>query len=70
MLLVYVDDVILVENNLEDITSTKKFLSSKFKLKDLGKLKYFIGIEVARSRHGIAFTKESMLLRYLKTQVS
>ncbi|KAM2775498.1 hypothetical protein COP1_020242 [Malus domestica] len=36
MLLVYVDDVILAGNNLEDIENTKLFLANRFKLKDLG----------------------------------
>lgn len=35
-LLVYVDDVILAGNSLDDITATKTFLSNRFKLKDLG----------------------------------
>jgi hypothetical protein len=48
-LLIYVDDVILAGNNLQDIENTKLFLSRQFKLKDLGQLKYFLGIEVARS---------------------
>jgi hypothetical protein len=48
-LLIYIDDVILAGNNLQDIENTKLFLSNQFKLKDLRQLKYFIGIEVARS---------------------
>lgn len=48
-LLIYVDYVILAENDLQDIENTKIFLSKQFKLKDLGQLKYFLGIEVARS---------------------
>ncbi|XP_004308267.1 PREDICTED: uncharacterized mitochondrial protein AtMg00810-like [Fragaria vesca subsp. vesca] len=56
----------LYGNSLEDITSTKKFLSSKFKLKDLGNLKYFLGIEVARSRHGIALCQRKYALEMLE----
>ncbi|KAL6189100.1 hypothetical protein ACLB2K_040490 [Fragaria x ananassa] len=41
-LLVYVDDVILAGNSLDDITRTKAFLSSQFKLKDMGKLSIFL----------------------------
>ncbi|KAL6191778.1 hypothetical protein ACLB2K_038167 [Fragaria x ananassa] len=58
--------MLYVRNNLEDITDTKKFLSSKFKLKDLGKLKYFIGIEVARSKHGIALCQRKYALEILE----
>ncbi|KAF7152741.1 hypothetical protein RHSIM_Rhsim01G0220500 [Rhododendron simsii] len=36
-------------NDLPSIRCLQEFLSSKFQLKDLGKLKYFLGIKVARS---------------------
>jgi len=55
-LLIYMDDVILAGNNLQDIENTKLFLSKQFKLKDLGQLKYFLGIEVARSWNGISLS--------------
>ena len=52
-LLVYVDDIILVGNCSQDIDSFKKVFDKQFKLKDLGDLKYFFGLEVARSQQGI-----------------
>jgi hypothetical protein len=55
---VYVDGVILARNDLHDIKETKNFLSKKFKLKNLGQLKYFLGIEVARSQHGISLSHQ------------
>jgi len=45
-LLVYVDDTILVGNDKEDIARIKQALNQTFKIKDLGKLRYFLGIEV------------------------
>nr|GEW03324.1 ribonuclease H-like domain-containing protein [Tanacetum cinerariifolium] len=47
-LLVYVDDMILTSNNIDEINNVKKFLSSKFKIKDLDELKYILGIEACK----------------------
>ena len=52
-LLVYVDDIVIASNDYRTIEKLKTFLDSQFKLKDLGQLKYFLGLEVARSRKGI-----------------
>jgi len=46
-LLIYVDDLILTGNNSEVCSKLKQYLHSCFKMKDLGPLKYFLGIEVA-----------------------
>ncbi|KAK3035256.1 hypothetical protein RJ639_033890 [Escallonia herrerae] len=46
--LVYVDDLILAGNNSTACSLFKKYLNDCFKLKDLGPLKYFLGIEAAR----------------------
>lgn len=40
-------------NDLDEFHSIKKSLDNTFKIKDLGKLKYFLGIEVAHSKAGI-----------------
>lgn len=55
--LIYVDDVILAGNNLQDIDDTKSFLRKQFKLKDIGQVKYFLGIEVARSSKRIIISQ-------------
>jgi len=48
-LLMYVDDIILTENDKEDIARIKQTLNQTSKIKDLGylNLKYFIDLEVA-----------------------
>ncbi|GJR81314.1 ribonuclease H-like domain-containing protein [Tanacetum coccineum] len=46
-LLFYVDDNIITGKNVSDIDMFKVFLKSKFTIKDLGKLKYFLGVELA-----------------------
>ena len=52
-LMVYVDDIILVGNCNQDVETFKQVLNGQFKLKDLGNLRYFLGLEVARSQQGI-----------------
>ncbi|RVW78235.1 Retrovirus-related Pol polyprotein from transposon TNT 1-94 [Vitis vinifera] len=44
-LLIYVDDILIIGNDPMSIATTKKFMHSHFHLKDLGDLKYFLGIE-------------------------
>lgn len=51
--LIYVDDIIVTGNNAQTIKSLKDFLFQQFHIKDLGNLKYFLGIEVSRSQKGI-----------------
>jgi hypothetical protein len=54
VLLVYVDDIILAGNSLSEFVHIKTVLHSAFKIKDLGVLKYFLGLEVAHSSTGIS----------------
>ncbi|GJU45337.1 putative ribonuclease H-like domain-containing protein [Tanacetum coccineum] len=52
-LIIYVDDMIIIGNDKEKITKLKKNLFTEFEMKDLGRLKYFLKIEVLRSKEGI-----------------
>jgi len=54
VLLVYVDDIILAGNSFSEFTVIKSLLHQAFKIKDLGTLKYFLGLEVAHSHNGIS----------------
>lgn len=49
-LIVYVDDMIITGDDVEEISRLQEQLSTEFEMKNLGGLKYFLGIEVARSR--------------------
>ncbi|CAH9142457.1 unnamed protein product [Cuscuta epithymum] len=51
--LIYVDDLIIEGNDCGAISRFKSYLHKCFHMKDLGILKYFLGIEVARSTDGL-----------------
>jgi hypothetical protein len=65
-LLVYVDDVILAGTSIAEFDRIKKILDAQFKIKDLGALKYFLGLEVAQSREGIHISQRKYCLDLLK----
>ena len=51
-LLVYVNDIVLIGNDSKLCANFKAYLDKCFHIKDLGPLKYFLGIEVSRSTDG------------------
>lgn len=65
-LLVYVDDILIAGPNINLIAQFKKDLSSHFKLRDLGLLKYFLGIEIAGSTDGICISQRKYTLQLLE----
>ncbi|PWA51104.1 ribonuclease H-like domain-containing protein [Artemisia annua] len=64
-LLVYVDDMVITGNNKLEIEKFKQFLNSKFMIKDLGVLKYFLGIEVLENDNGVCLTQRKYCLELL-----
>nr|GEW23667.1 ribonuclease H-like domain-containing protein [Tanacetum cinerariifolium] len=65
ILLVYVDDIVVTENSVNEIENFKQFLKSKFQIKDLGKLKYFLGIEVLDNKDSIYLSQRKYCLELL-----
>ncbi|GJZ70962.1 putative RNA-directed DNA polymerase [Tanacetum coccineum] len=65
VLIVYVDDTVVTGNNIKEIEQVKQFLSTKFLIKDLGKLKYFLGIEVLENESGVCLTQKKYCLGLL-----
>ena len=59
------DDILIASNNIEAVNTFKVFLDAKFKLKDLGTLKYFLGLEVARTERGISLCQRKFVLELL-----
>ena len=64
-LIVYVDDMIITGDDSEEIARLQEQLATEFEMKNLGGLKYFLGIEVARSKHGIFLSQRKYILDLL-----
>jgi hypothetical protein len=65
-LLVYVDDVAIASNDPKAVSSFITLLNDRFKLKDLGHLKYFLGLEIAMSTEGIYVNQRKYTLEVLE----
>ncbi|XP_019181955.1 PREDICTED: uncharacterized protein LOC109177102 [Ipomoea nil] len=56
-LLVYVDDIIMMGNNDDLVTTLLKQLSTAFKIRDLGSPGFFLGIETVRTGDGLLLSQ-------------
>ncbi|GJZ56267.1 putative RNA-directed DNA polymerase, partial [Tanacetum coccineum] len=65
VLLMYVDDILITGNDLIEIEKCKDLLNSKFLIKDLGELNYFLGIEVIKNDCGICLSQRKYNLKLL-----
>ncbi|KAK9051665.1 hypothetical protein SSX86_028293 [Deinandra increscens subsp. villosa] len=61
----YVDDIVITGNDVKMIENVKTALKTKFKIKDLGHLKYFLGIEVVNSEKGLCLSQRKYCLELL-----
>ncbi|RVW26227.1 Retrovirus-related Pol polyprotein from transposon RE2 [Vitis vinifera] len=56
-LVVYVDDIVITGSDQEGIQRLKQHLFNHFQTKDLGKLNYFLGLEIAQSSLGVVISQ-------------
>ena len=49
-LVLYVDDILLIGNDVETLPNVKKWLAEQFQMKDLEKASYILGIQIIRDR--------------------
>ncbi|CAL8174271.1 unnamed protein product [Prunus armeniaca] len=64
-LIVYVDDIVVTGNDTGEQLKLQKYLSQEFEMKDLGDLKYILGMDVARSTTGIFLSQRKYVLDLL-----
>jgi hypothetical protein len=64
ILAVYVDDIVIIRDDVEEIKSLKERLERAFEV-DLGLLRYFLGIEIARSSKVIVLSQRKYVLDLL-----
>ncbi|KAA0036818.1 Cysteine-rich RLK (RECEPTOR-like protein kinase) 8 [Cucumis melo var. makuwa] len=65
ILIVYVDDIVLTGDDQTKISQLKQRMGDEFEIKDLENLKYFLGMEVARSKEGISVSQRKYTLDLL-----
>lgn len=64
--LIYVDDLVIAGNDNAACESFKKYLHTCFHMKDLGALKYFLGLELASSPNGLFLCQRKYALDILQ----
>ncbi|XP_019055704.1 PREDICTED: uncharacterized protein LOC109115797 [Nelumbo nucifera] len=65
-LIVYVDDIVITGDWVSDIQRVKNFLVTQFEVKDLGPLRYFLGIELVHFQQGFFISQRKYTLDLLK----
>ena len=50
MLVLYVDDILLIGNDVAALSTVKVWLANTFDMKDLGEASYILGIKIIRDR--------------------
>ena len=66
--ILYVDDILLIGNDIEFLDSIKGYLNKSFSMKNLGEVAYILGIKIYRDRSGrlIRFSISTYLDKILK----
>jgi len=64
-LLIYVDDIVLTGNHSKEITRITDLFHSTFRIKNLGNLTYFLGLEVSRNSSSIHLCQQNYVLDIL-----
>ncbi|CAI7733179.1 unnamed protein product, partial [Closterium sp. NIES-54] len=66
-LYLYVDDILLMSSSMVLLDEVKGLLSSRFRMKDLGEAKYYLGVQIERDESGILIHQERYILNMLES---
>ncbi|KAK8946327.1 N-acylphosphatidylethanolamine synthase [Platanthera zijinensis] len=66
LLLVYVDAILITGDDSKGIQVVKQYLSSVFQTKDIGNLRYFLGLEIARCSDDLVLSQRKYCLDLLQ----
>ena len=65
MLIVYLDDIILIGDDADEMIRLTKNLTNEFDIQDLGQLKYFLEMEVFRNKTSFLVSQKKYILDLL-----
>ena len=65
ILVIYVDDIIITGNDPAEKAKLEQVLMKEFTIKNLGRMKYFLGIEISHSSNGIILSQHKYILDLL-----
>ena len=60
------DNIVITDSDQDDIQNLKQYLFNHFQTRDLGKLKYFLEIEIAQSNSGVIMSQRKYVLDILE----
>lgn len=66
ILLIWVDDLIIAARDNQTVTNVKEMLGAKFKMKDLGKLKHFLGIDFTQREGEVKMSQKRYITKILE----
>jgi len=66
IVVIWVDDLIIAASNNDSLNCVKKMLTARFKMKDLGKLNYFLGIDFHQNEGYVKMSQKRYILKVLE----
>ena len=66
MIAIWVDDLIIAASNTKSLQKVKNMLSTKFKMKDLGRIKHFLGMDFSQSKGCVKVSQKRYVSKILE----